>query len=40
MQYVMFNSVPLDLVLPVKNLNTPEDRIKTLLKYMKRLKKT
>ncbi len=31
MQYVMF---PLELVLPVQNLNTKEDRVKTLLKYL------
>ena len=36
MQYVMFNSVPLELVLPVQNLNTKEDRVKTLLKYLRR----
>ncbi len=28
MQYVMFNSVPIELVLPVQNLNTKEDRVK------------
>ena len=28
MQYVMFNSVPLELVLPIQGLNTKEDRVK------------
>ena len=36
MQYVMFNSVPMDLVMPIKGLNKKEDRVKMLLKYLRK----
>lgn len=36
MQYVMFNSVPMDLVIPIKGLNSKEDRVKMLLKYLRK----
>ena len=37
MQYVMFNSVPLDMVLPLTQaLDTREDRLKMLFKYFRK----
>ena len=36
LQCVMFNSVPLDLVMPTKGLNTKEERVKVLLKYLRK----
>lgn len=36
MQYVMFNSVPIDFVLPIQGLNSKEERVRILLKYMRK----
>ena len=36
MQSVMFNSVPLDMVLPIEGLNKREDRLKMLFKYLRK----
>jgi hypothetical protein len=36
MQYVVFNSVPMELVLTDEGLNTREERIKVLKKYMRK----